>query len=58
MVGIGRTIRRAGKKGKIVGLNVVELAPKNDLNQISMIAVGRLILKLLMLQLSSSGPSS
>ena len=46
------------KKGKIVGLNVVELAPKNDLNQISMIAVGRLILKLLMLQLSSSGPSS
>jgi len=39
------------KKGKIIGLNIVELAPKNDINQISMIAVGRLILKCLMLEL-------
>ena len=40
------------KKGQIIGLNVVELAPKNDINQISMIVVGRLILKCLMLELS------
>ncbi len=46
------------KKGNIVGLNVVELAPQNDLNQISMITAGRLILKLLMLQLNSSKLSS
>ena len=46
------------KKGNIVGLNVVELAPQNDLNQISMITAGRLILKLLMLQLNSSNSSS
>ena len=39
------------KKGKIIGLNIAELAPKNDINQISMIAVGRLILKCLMLEL-------
>ena len=38
------------KKGQIIGLNVVELAPKNDINQISMIVVGRLILKCLMLE--------
>ena len=42
------------KKGQIIGLNVVELAPKNDINQISMIVVGRLILKCLMLELSKS----
>ena len=41
-------------KGTIVGLNVVELAPKNDLSQLSMIGAGRLILKLLMLQLTKS----
>ena len=41
------------KKGNIVGLNVVELAPQNDINQISMITAGRLILKLLILQLNS-----
>ena len=40
------------KKGKIIGLNIVELAPKNDINQISLIVVGRLILKCLMLELS------
>ena len=40
------------KKGQIIGLNVVELSPKNDINQISMIVVGRLILKCLMLELS------
>ena len=40
------------KKGQIIGLNVVELAPKNDINQISMIVVGRLILKCLMLELN------
>jgi len=49
---------RLAKKGNIVGLNVVELAPQNDLNQISMITAGRLILKLLMLQLNSSKLSS
>jgi agmatinase len=38
-------------KGQILGLNLVELAPKNDLNQISMIGAGRLMLKLIMLQL-------
>lgn len=41
------------KKGKIIGLNIVELAPKNDINQISLIVVGRLILKCLMLELSN-----
>ena len=46
------------KKGNIVGLNVVELAPQNDLNQVSMITAGRLILKLLMLQLNSSASPS
>ena len=40
------------ERGDIVGINVVELAPKNDVNQLSLIAVGRLILKILMLQLS------
>ena len=40
------------KKGQIIGLNVVELAPKNDINQISMIVAGRLILKCLMLELN------
>ena len=39
------------KKGDIVGLNIVELAPKNDVNQLSMIGAGRLLVKLLMLQL-------
>lgn len=39
-------------KGDIVGLNVVELAPKNDINQLSLIGAGRLILKLLALQLA------
>ena len=42
------------KKGKIIGLNIVELAPKNDINQISMIVVGRLILKCLMLELKKT----
>ena len=46
------------KKGNVVGLNLVELAPQNDLNQISMITAGRLILKLLMLQLNSSASPS
>ena len=46
------------RKGDIVGLNVVELAPENDVNQISLIGVGRLILKLLMLQLEKSESSS
>ena len=41
-------------KGQILGLNLVELAPKNDLNQISMIGAGRLMLKLIMLQLMKS----
>jgi hypothetical protein len=41
-------------KGQILGLNLVELAPKNDLNQISMIGAGRLVLKLIMLQLMKS----
>ena len=36
------------EKGPIIGLNVVELAPKNDLNQISMIGVGRFIVSLVM----------
>ena len=40
------------ERGDIVGINVVELAPKNDLNQVSLIGVGRIILKILMLQLS------
>ena len=40
------------ERGDIVGINVVELAPKYDVNQLSLIAVGRLILKILMLQLS------
>jgi hypothetical protein len=30
------------ERGPIIGLNVVELSPKNDLNQISMIGVGTL----------------
>ena len=41
------------EKGTIVGLNLVELAPKNDLNNLSLIGAGRLIMKLLMLQLQS-----
>ena len=41
-------------KGQILGLNLVELAPKNDLNQVSMIGAGRLMLKLIMLQLMKS----
>ena len=36
------------ERGPIIGLNVVELAPKNDLNQISMIGVGRFIVALVM----------
>ena len=36
------------ERGPIIGLNVVELAPKNDLNQISMIGVGRFIVSLVM----------
>ena len=43
------------KKGDIVGLNIVELAPKNDVNQLSMIGAGRLLVKLLMLQLQKGG---
>ena len=39
------------QKGSIVGLNLVELAPKNDVNRLSLIGAGRLIMKLLMLQL-------
>ena len=35
-------------KGPIIGLNVVELAPKNDINQISMIGAGRIIVSLVM----------
>jgi agmatinase len=35
-------------KGPIIGLNVVELAPKNDINQISMIGAGRFIVSLVM----------
>ena len=38
-------------RGTILGLNIVEFAPKNDLNQLSSIGIGRLILKFLMLQL-------
>ena len=38
-------------KAQVLGLNLVELAPKNDFNQISMIEAGRLMLKLIMLQL-------
>ena len=38
-------------RGQILGLNLVELASKNDLNEISMIGAGRLMLKLIMLQL-------
>ena len=41
------------EKGTIVGLNLVELAPKNDVNNLSLIGAGRLIMKLLMLQLQS-----
>lgn len=41
-------------KGNLIGLNIVELAPKNDINQISMIGAGRIILKFLMSQLSKS----
>ena len=36
------------ERGPIIGLNVVELSPKNDLNQISMIGVGRFIVALVM----------
>jgi len=36
------------ERGPIIGLNVVELSPKNDLNQISMIGVGRFIISLVM----------
>lgn len=43
------------RKGDIVGLNIVELAPKNDVNQLSMIGAGRLLMKLLMLQLQKGG---
>ena len=43
------------RKGDIVGLNIVELAPKNDVNQLSMIVTGRLLVKLLMLQLQKGG---
>ena len=42
------------QKGSIVGLNVVELAPKNDVNKLSLIGAGRLIMKLLMLQLQKA----
>ena len=35
-------------KGPIIGLNVVELAPENDINQISMIGAGRIIVSLVM----------
>ena len=36
------------ERGPIIGLNVVELAPKNDLNQISMIGAGCFIISLVM----------
>ena len=36
------------ERGPIIGLNVVELAPKNDFNQISMIGAGRFIVSLVM----------
>ena len=36
---------------KIIGINIVELAPKNDINQLSMIGAGRLLIKLMMLEL-------
>jgi agmatinase len=36
------------EKGTIIGLNVVELCSKNDVNQNSMIAVGRFIVALVM----------
>ncbi len=38
-------------KGDIIGINIVELAPKNDINQLSMIGAGRLLIKLMMLEL-------
>ena len=38
------------EKGTIAGLNLVELSPKNDVNKLSLIGAGRLIMKLLMLQ--------
>ena len=41
-------------KGRILGLNLVELAPKNDLNQTPMIGASRLMRKLIMLQLMKS----
>ena len=41
-------------KGRILGLNLVELAPKNDLNQTPMIGAGRLMRNLIMLQLMKS----
>ena len=43
-------------KGKIIGLNVVELAPENDINQLSMIVVGRTILKVLFLAFGGQEP--
>ena len=42
------------QKGSIVGLNLVELAPKNDVNKLSLIGAGRLIMKLLMIQLQQA----
>ena len=39
------------QRGDVVGLNMVEMAPSNDVNQITMIGVGRLILKMIMLQM-------
>ena len=38
------------QKGDVVGLNLVEMAPSNDLHQITMIGAGRLAMKLIMLQ--------
>lgn len=49
---IDALIKGISQKGSILGLNVVELAPNNDVNQISMIGVGRIILKTLLLELS------
>ena len=50
----GHEAEALAAKGQILGLNLVELAPKNDLNQVSMIGAGRLMLKLIMLQLMKS----
>ena len=38
-------------KGAIIGINIVELAPNNDINQLSMVGAGRLLIKLMMLEL-------